>query len=433
MAPLTSDRHAPLRAAAAAGLAAVHARADARVLLRHLASLSSADAAAVCRAVSPHAPSVDSEFHAYVSGGGAESAHRSRRASSGAARRRSSSGRYGAPSSDSDDDVDAPPGPARRTPTRRDSAAGPADDVASRALRASMERLGLSSPTRARDDLDGAAGLRAHAASPGADWGPASAAKTTRADDALVGAGSADADYALAEALSLSARDPSRALPGIRAALRDGASPGANAAGQVLAIAFEALAPGAREGTSSQTRSCALFALRDLAEASPRAFAPHAAVAVPRIVDHLRGDDAQTAMDAADALDGVCAACAPADALKFLAPHLGDGGAAPVRSLCAVVSRTTPDELMRRTPDVIPGLVEAFNSPSADVRKAVVDALVAAYDGLGDWLLPQLGALTPAQQKLVTIYINRAMEKNGGAGAKRVGADGRVPLAPRMN
>ena len=42
-------------------------------------------------------------------------------------------------------------------------------------------------------------------------------------------------------------------------------------------------------------------------------------------------------------------------------------------------------------------------------------------------------ALTPAQQKLVTIYINRAMEKNGGAGAKRVGADGRVPLAPRMN
>ena len=78
-------------------------------------------------------------------------------------------------------------------------------------------------------------------------------------DFIIVGAGSADADYALAEALSLSARDPSRALPGIRAALRDGASPGANAAGQVLAIAFEALAPGAREGTSSQTRSCALL------------------------------------------------------------------------------------------------------------------------------------------------------------------------------
>ena len=52
MAPLTSDRHAPLRAAAAAGLAAVHARADARVLLWHLASLSSADAALFSRVAS---------------------------------------------------------------------------------------------------------------------------------------------------------------------------------------------------------------------------------------------------------------------------------------------------------------------------------------------------------------------------------------------
>ena len=45
----------------------------------------------------------------------------------------------------------------------------------------------------------------------------------------------------------------------------------------------------------------------------------------------------------------------------------------------------------------------------------------------------------PAQQKLVTIYINRAMEKNGGgggkvaakAGAMSVGDASRRPLAPR--
>jgi CLIP-associating protein 1/2 len=106
-----------------------------------------------------------------------------------------------------------------------------------------------------------------------------------------------------------------------------------------------------------------------------------------------------------------------------------------------------PETLMRCTPDLIPGLVEAFNSPSADVRKAVVDAMVSMYDSLGDWLLPQLSGLSPAQQKLVTIYINRAMEKSGGGGGGGVGAGGkggakvgaaggigdasRRPLAPR--
>ena len=94
------------------------------------------------------------------------------------------------------------------------------------------------------------------------------------------------------------------------------------------------------------------------------------------------------------------------------------GGAAPVRCLGGVIARMEPETLMRSTPELIPGLVEAFNSPSADVRKAVVDTLVSMYDSLGDWLLPQLSGLSPAQQKLVTIYINRAMEKNGGGGGK---------------
>jgi CLIP-associating protein 1/2 len=66
VAPLTADRHVPLRAAAAAGLAAVHTRADTTVVLHHLASLAGAEAAAVCRAVAPHAPSFEAEFNAYA-------------------------------------------------------------------------------------------------------------------------------------------------------------------------------------------------------------------------------------------------------------------------------------------------------------------------------------------------------------------------------
>ena len=66
VAPLTAEKHGPLRAAAAAGLAAVHARADPTVVLRHLVGVSAAEAAETCRAVAPHAPYIEAEFHAFA-------------------------------------------------------------------------------------------------------------------------------------------------------------------------------------------------------------------------------------------------------------------------------------------------------------------------------------------------------------------------------
>ena len=198
-----------------------------------------------------------------------------------------------------------------------------------------------------------------------------------------------------------------------------------------MAVSLEALAS---SDATAELRTHALFTLRDLAQCAPAAFAPHAGLALPRILDALDDpEDPDVALSAGDALDGVVDALDPAAALRAVAPHVGEGGAAPVRCLGGVVTRMEPDELMRCTPELIPGLVRAFNSTSADVRKAVVDALVAMYDALGDWLLPQLGGLTPAQQKLVTIYINRAMEKpNAASRAKAGGAETRVPLAPRQ-
>ena len=106
-----------------------------------------------------------------------------------------------------------------------------------------------------------------------------------------------------------------------------------------------------------------------------------------------------------------------------------------MRCVGGVVARMSAASLRGVAPDILPGLVEAFNSTSADVRKAVVDALVAMYDALGDWLLPRLAGLTAAQHKLLTIYINRAAErreKSGSLGKERVGGAGRVPLAPRL-
>ena len=169
--------------------------------------------------------------------------------------------------------------------------------------------------------------------------------------------------------------------------------------------------------------------------------------------------DSETALGAGDALDGVVDVIAPEVALRALAPRLAleppaaarlgvaagtrvpsAFSAAPVRCVGGVVARMPAEALRGAAPDILPGLVEAFNSTSADVRKAVVDALVAMHDTLGDWLLARLGGLTAAQQKLLTIYIDRAAERRGkrggdrgefGALGKNGASAGRVPLAPR--
>jgi len=211
-----------------------------------------------------------------------------------------------------------------------------------------------------------------------------------------------------------------------------------------LALCLEALAS---PDSPPEVRAHALATLRDLAQCAPDAFAPHADIALPRILDVLDdfegagGGHSEVALAAGDALDGIVEALPPSAALHALAPHLGGGGAAPVRCLTRTIARMSANTLMHDTPVLIPGLIEAFNSSSADVRKAVVDTLVGMYDVLGDWLLPQLSGLSPSQQKLVTIYINRAMDKpkapaaardTGGAG-KRQDGETRVPLAARRS
>lgn len=330
------------------------------------------------------------------------------------------------------------------------------------ALRRSMERLGVPGGAGAGAlaaavgagggaGVNGAAGLslgpgqsagagritvhgdfdESYAAAPGGPALPSAGASLFDDDEDAAGAPDA-ASLALSAALSAANHGPGarpRALAAVRRALRAGATLAPDHAGQILAVSLEALAA---PDSLVEVRAHALATLRDLAQCAPEAFAPHANIALPRILDALDEDDdhPEVTLAAVDALDGVVEALPAAAALRALAPHVGGGGAAPVRSLGGVIARMAPEALMRYTPDLLPGLVEAFNSSSADVRKAVVDTLVAMYDSLGDWLLPQLSGLSPAQQKLVTIYINRAAEMRGNK-SKAGAGDARVPLAPR--
>ena len=180
------------------------------------------------------------------------------------------------------------------------------------------------------------------------------------------------------------------------------------------------------------TREPALLALCDLSTFQPAPMKQHLEVVVPAVL-YAFEEPSQLVQIAADsALKAIVDNTpAPVHALEVLAAYLpvegeasgnigramplgarklgGTSVAAVVRSVGRMVSRNRlpSDELMSRSQSVLPGLFEAFKSPNADVRKAVVDAIVDLYLQLGDWLMPYLSPLTTAQLKLVTIYINR--------------------------
>ena len=615
VAPLVSDRHAPLRAAAAAGLAAVHARADPVAVLKHLAAMPLSEAAATCRAVAQHAPAVEREFHAYVAAERRAAERAAAEAEAEYAREAEYAARAGGDRSDAESLSEDPPpeeeedDDAANAFSARDAALSHNSAAAANAEKALVERARrvreeqrrLEEEARrraeivleeeeearrreeeeaeARRNLSGAGFTRTglvdsdasvsdddveieHLASSSglpesrfgslADTGDAAAAKeeeeekekerlletesaavrayreSRAAADAsverlaaarasLATAAPAPPSYeqtvlsvpkaspppapatpsvpfptasspakpksspALEEALaSLRERGPgdaaspgtrARALASIRRVLRGGAAVSAEEARVVVAAASRALARGGESHAggpepSAETKTHALFTLRDLARCSPESFAPHASTALPVILDALEDPegverDPEIALGAGDALDGVVDAIAPEAALRALAPRLkltrtnatgvslsqtqtrgSSFSAAPVRCVGGVVARMSGEALRDVAPEILPGLCEAFNSTSADVRKAVVDALVAMYDALGDWLLPRLAGLTAAQQKLLTIYINRAAERreknaerdaeiSARAGLKIGAPSGRVPLAPR--
>ena len=122
-----------------------------------------------------------------------------------------------------------------------------------------------------------------------------------------------------------------------------------------MAVSLEALAS---DDAECEVKTHALFTLRDLAQCAPDAFAPHAAIALPRILDALVAGDAaggvgasagssEVSLSAGDALEGVVDALPPTAAMRALSPHVGGGGAAPVRCLVGVIGRMEPETLKR--------------------------------------------------------------------------------------
>ncbi|GBG73139.1 hypothetical protein CBR_g12856 [Chara braunii] len=138
----------------------------------------------------------------------------------------------------------------------------------------------------------------------------------------------------------------------------------------------------------------------------------------------LKADQSKTAQECAnECLDMIFSGMDPLRCLTVLLPQLETDDekilVPCLGMLNEVVVRLTEEQLTDQLPLLLPPLYEAFGSPHAAVRKAVVLALVEMYMMLGDAFIPHLSGLPHTQLKLVTIYANRITQERMAQGVNR--------------
>ena len=68
-------------------------------------------------------------------------------------------------------------------------------------------------------------------------------------------------------------------------------------------------------------------------------------------------------------------------------------------------------QLLNELPSLVKVALPSLSSELVDLRKAVIFVLVEAYMVVGDALYPLIQELAPPQKKLLTIYIERALDE----------------------
>jgi hypothetical protein len=111
-------------------------------------------------------------------------------------------------------------------------------------------------------------------------------------------------------------------------------------------------------------------------------------------------------------------AVSPRSAAPLLVPILtGEDRSASalltsIKLVTMVLRRLPKIDLVELQSDAIAGLVQHYTHKLADVRKAVVFALVEIHHVLGDSMMQHLSMLGPSQMKLLRIYIQRTENRD---------------------
>lgn len=83
-----------------------------------------------------------------------------------------------------------------------------------------------------------------------------------------------------------------------------------------------------------------------------------------------------------------------------------------LQSLCSTITHLKSSELLELLPNIITIILPHFSSPLVDIRKNVIFILVEIYLIVGDQLYPYVKGLAPSQRKLLTVYIERQINRS---------------------
>ena len=203
--------------------------------------------------------------------------------------------------------------------------------------------------------------------------------------------------------------------------------------GQILLSLLEGIGTGAHPGANggaspttefldrdeSAVKHLYLQGIRALLKYQPHNFLDFIEIVVDRLLLCSRDSTYEIVHTAEKALENLATALDSTRCLKVMTPYLSRTDDDTIvlscmRTIRFVLRRCSSPTLTDALPLLLPSLVSSINSASVDLRKAVVFALVEIYFVMGDKLFPYLGDLTPAQLKLVTIYVERQKKNQGG-------------------
>ncbi|XP_047740413.1 CLIP-associating protein 2 isoform X9 [Hyalella azteca] len=91
-----------------------------------------------------------------------------------------------------------------------------------------------------------------------------------------------------------------------------------------------------------------------------------------------------------------------------------------IKMLNKLVEAHPPAIVAQALPDIMPGLVKAYDNNDSSVRKASVFCMVSLHNCVGEQTLrPHLESLTGSKLKLLNLYIKRADTQNSGASSPK--------------
>ena len=193
-------------------------------------------------------------------------------------------------------------------------------------------------------------------------------------------------------------------------------------------------------------RDLALRVVREMLKSSADLCLQHINVILPRVLQRHKDDERDVLRSAEETLTVLATAIPVSPLMDLIEPRLfsEDEYAARLACVCVCVCGTTCGRLTSAAvlgrccsaillatlklvtkliqkmalpaleanlTRMLPGLFNGYKNAAAEVRKAVVFALVELHLRLGDHLRPHLTPLSASQQKLLQIYIKRAEEK----------------------